>query len=154
MRAMRVVSAICVTLLLGSCAELRMFPQQSTLKCPRKCDMKISVDRAGEIDLPYRLEVSAKPTRIYWHLPDGYEFDTTQGDGIYLKGPNDGEFSEMFETDDDNDSTGAGRRRAPRFHWRDANSKPNAFGYEYRIQFRKSGSTKPLFKDPIIINSG
>jgi len=157
MRALRVISAICVSLLLGSCAGVRIFQLPTSQPCPKKCEVTVKIKVVAdkeEIDLPDQLLVSEKPTRIYWQLPANYEFDTTQGDGVFLKYANDGEFSQMFETDDDNDNPSPGHRRAPRFHWRDANSKANPIGYEYKIQFRKSGSTKPLFKDPIIINSG
>jgi hypothetical protein len=152
MRNMRFVWAISLILSLGSCAQTRtesMLPHCNA----GRCEVAVTVVNDRPVVTPDPLEVKGGPQHIFWKLPPTYVFDPTQGDGVYLKSGNDGEFSEMFATDDDGANPSPAHRPAKNFHWRDRNSRPNV-KYYYQIQFRKAGTTVPLFLDPIIVNSG
>lgn len=151
MRAMRFITAVLAALLLASCAVLRTSPPT---RCPdASCDVTVTIVNGVAVLTPEVLEIyGKKKVHIYWKLPPGHEFDTSRGDGVALKKANDGEFSEMFETDDDGANPAPAHKPAQHFHWRDENSK--ASSYYYKIQFRKKGTGETFFKDPIIINSG
>ena len=154
MPALRFASTLCLVVLVGGCAVI--VPGSRATPCSTaRCIVAVTVVGGAPVLTPDALEiVRVKKAHIIWKLPADYEFDTSRGDGVQLKGANDGEFSEMFETDDEGDNPAPARRPAPNFHWRDENSKANPVPYHYKIQFRKKGTGETYFKDPIIINSG
>jgi len=77
---------------------------------------------------------------IIWELPEGYGFckEATSDGGVALKAGNDGQFTDMYSTDDPNGGPPANKdcRKHRRFHWVAKNSIPRpGNGYPYNIYF-------------------
>lgn len=100
-----------------------------------------------------------KNVSIVWRLPEHCRFfGNDHGDGVFLKpnSPSDGEFSGQVATDDEHNHPSP-KDQSRRFHWKDKNSRQNA--YEYMILFHcrlpNGNLDRVQYKvDPFIANDG
>ena len=142
MNGSRFAAVLILALAVGGCDLMQARTATRSTCRVTKCDVAVTIANGVPVFAPDELEIAgAHNVHIFWTLPPGYEFDRSKGDGVYLKGANDGEFSEMFPTDDENENPAQANGPARRYHWRDANSRPNPIPYKYKIQFRKNGTS-------------
>ena len=91
-----------------------------------------------------------KDVIIVWHLPNNYGFCDARGDGVFLKDDDDGQFGEMYSTDDENGNQSSKAKCKKNYRWKDANTTTK--GYEYKIIFHDSSGKTMCQLDPWIKN--
>lgn len=92
---------------------------------------------------------------VVWHLEDRFYFCATDGDGVFLKSGNDGQFDSMYSTEKMNGDAPADAdcKKHRRFHWNAKNTVPRSEGYMYVIKFHKQGDPRQIVIDPWIYNN-
>jgi hypothetical protein len=93
--------------------------------------------------------------KILWHLPSGFEFCPALGDGVFLKDNDDGQFEDMYATDDQNGGPPHGKKkckqqRLQHYRWTGVHSTSGG-KYGYTMIFR-DGYGNRYFIDPWIYN--
>jgi hypothetical protein len=142
-------AAIAGALVLGCAFEPVRTKTHVTCQTPN-CEIKVLVaDGQVTVDIE-ELEIRVnRDVHVLWRLPPGYEFITSQGDGVFFKLDDEAQFEEPYVTDDERGQPSSNKRSGRNFHWRDKNTVYKY--YEYKIQFHDR-SGRPYYKDPTILN--
>lgn len=101
---------------------------------------------------PLVLAGHSRNTHLVWELPEGFVFDRSQGDGVFLKNQN-GEFDNETVVGDDGLPTAQRRKR---FRMRVHQPLKSTSGYEYAVIFHALRSGVPAKRyqcDPTIVNT-
>jgi hypothetical protein len=106
---------------------------------------------------PVHLIRNKNDIKIVWHLPDGYVFCKSAGDGVFLKriSDDDGQFDQMYSTEKKTGDTSADKdcKKHQHYHWRGRNTVPRPnVPYGYTIIFHDVSGQYPYKLDPWIHN--
>jgi len=126
-----------------------------TCSAAARCDNNVLSTTTVQYE-EIHLKNGSQYIHIVWHLPEGYAFCKEGGmGGVVLKLANDGQFTDMYSTDDPNGGLPADKdcKKHRHFHWKAKNSiaMPNN-GYEYLINFYDKATGTPYSIDPWIFN--
>lgn len=115
----------------------------------------VEIDSSDQVSVtpePIDLSKHSRKTYLVWELPEGFVFDRSQGDGVFMKDQN-GEFDAETVVGDDGLPTSRPRKR---FKMRVHKPLKDSHGYEYALVFHALRSGNPFKRyqcDPTIVNS-
>ncbi len=124
----------------------------------KKCRVTvISIDpntRKGTVDINgLTIDHGAHNVHVFWRLTQSCFFNAAAGDGVFLKKPSDddGQFSEQFPTDDENENPAPNLKNGKKYHWKDKNTNAQVHKYDYKMTFHCDDGA-PYDVDPWIQN--
>ena len=152
MKTTALLVSLAFAALVPGCAQSPPTQLSSVTCTSTTCHIKVSVTNGVvSVDIDELHLKGVHDVSIVWHLPNDYVFLTALGDGAFLKRDDDGQFDDLYPTDNDSGAPGPNRKAGKNYHWKGKNTVVKT--YQYKLLFHNQAGTA-FFLDPTIMNDG